>query len=74
MSDSHSEFGDSHPGGKIGQMRPKTPILPQFFTSLTLSLLKTRKPPAFFSHIFLNMLIISGELYPRHRHLSQTMG
>jgi hypothetical protein len=55
-------------------MRSKTPILSQPLSALTLDLQKTRKLPAFFDLIFLNMLILSSELYSRHRHLLQAMG
>jgi hypothetical protein len=55
---------------KCGQKRQFYPGNPSF----TLSSLKKRKLPAFFSRIFLNTPIFSGELYPQHRRLLQAMG
>jgi hypothetical protein len=48
--------------GKCGQKRQSCSSNP----SLTLDLQKARKLPAFFSYIFLNTLIFSGEIYPQH--------
>jgi hypothetical protein len=55
-------------------MRPKTPILLQPLSALPLSLLKPRTLPEFSAIFFLTTPILSGKLYPQHRHLVQAIG